>query len=66
MIMANLIEAERGFFTEANHIINFFVNIKNNTFNLKKSYIITNTKYDTSHYIKGRAILNMSVEEVFI
>ena len=65
MTMANLVEAERGFFTEANHIMNFFVNVKNNAFNLKQSYVITNTKYDASLYIKGRAILNMSVDEIF-
>ena len=65
MTMANLKEAETGFFTEANHIMNFFVNIKNNAFNLKKSYVIANIKYDASHYIKERAVLNMSVEEIF-
>ena len=65
MTMANLIETETGFFTEANHIMNFFVNIKNNAFNLKKSYVIAKTKYDASVYIKGRDILNMSIEEKF-
>ena len=45
--------------------MNFFTNIKNNAYNLKKSYVTVNTKYDASIYIKGRAILNMSVEEIF-
>ena len=65
MAMVNIVEAERGFYNEANHILNFFNNIRNNAFNIKKNYVTTNTKYDASLYIKGRAILNMSVEEIF-
>ena len=65
MTMVNLVEAERGFYNEANHIMNFFTNIRNNAFNIKKSYVQTNTKYDASLSIKGRPILNMSVEEIF-
>ena len=65
MTMVNLVEAERSFYNEANHIMNFFTNIRNNAFNIKKSYVTTNTKYDASLYIKGRTILNMSVEEIF-
>jgi len=65
MAMVNLVEAERGFYNEANHILNFFTNIRNNAFNIKKTYVTTNTQYDASLYIKGRAILNMSVEEIF-
>ena len=38
MTMVSFIEAERSFFNEANHIMNFFNNIRNQAFNLKKSY----------------------------
>ena len=65
MAMVGLVEAERGFFNEANHIMNFFVNIRNNALNMKKIPINNNSKYDASLYIKGRTILNMSVEEIF-
>ena len=65
MAMVGLIEAERGFFNEANHIMNFFVNIRNNAINMKKNYINNNTKYDASLYIKGKNMINMSVEEIF-
>ena len=65
MTMVSLVEAERSFYNEANHILNFFNNIRNNAFNLKKSYITQNTNYDASMYLRGRTILNMSVEEIF-
>ena len=65
MTMVSLVEAERNFYNEANHILNFFSNIRNNAFNLKKSYISLNTNYDASLYLRGRTIINMSVEEIF-
>jgi len=65
MTMVSLIEAERNFYNEANHIMNFFANIRNNSFNLKKSFRFINTNYDASVYLKGRTILTMSVEEIF-
>ena len=65
MTMVSLIEAERNFYNEANHIMNFFANIRNNSFNLKKSFRLIHTNYDASVYLKGRTILTMSVEEIF-
>ena len=65
MTMVSLIEAERNFYNEANHIMNFFANIRNNSFNLKKSFRFIHTNYDASVYLKGRTILTMSVEEIF-
>ena len=65
LAMVGLVEAERNFFNEANHIMNFFVNIRNNALNMKKNNINNETKYDASLYIKGKAIINMSVEEIF-
>ena len=65
MTMVSFIEAERTFYNEANHIMNFFNNIRNHAYNLKKSYGKVNTNYDASLYLRGRTILNMSVEEIF-
>ena len=65
MTMVSFIEAERAFYNEANHIMNFFNNIRNHAFNLKKSYAKVNTNYDASLYIRGRTILNMTVEQIF-
>ena len=65
MTMVSLVEAERNFYNEANHIFLFFNNIRNNALNLKKSFISLNTNYDASLYLRGRTILNMSVQEIF-
>ena len=65
MAMVGFVEAERAFYNEASHIINFFTNIRNNAINLKKTLITTNTKYDAAAYLKGRALLNMSLQEFF-
>ena len=63
--MVSFIEAERSFYNEASHIMNFFSNIRNNSIGLKKTLIPMNTKYDASNFIKGRPILNLSAEEIF-
>ena len=63
--MVNLIEAERSFYNEANHIMNFFTNIRNNSLGLRKTLIVSNTKYDAGLFIKGTPILNMSVGDIF-
>ena len=63
--MVELIEAERNFYNEASHIMNFFSNIRNNTMGLKKTLIVSNAKYDASNFTKGVVILNMSAEEIF-
>ena len=65
MAMVGLVEAERTFYNEASHIINFFSNARNNAIDLKKKLITLNTKYDASTFIKGRVLLNMSLEEFF-
>ena len=65
MAMVGFVEAERTFYNEASHIINFFTNIRNNAINLKKTLIVTNTKYDAAVYLKGRVLLNMSLQEFF-
>ena len=65
MTMVSFIEAERFFYNEANHIMNFFDNIRNQAFNLKKSYGKVNINCDASLYIRGRTIINISVEEIF-
>jgi len=65
MTMVGLIEAEITFFNEASHIMNFFTNVRSNSIGLKKTLIPLNTKYDAFNYIKGKFILNMSVEEIF-
>ena len=63
--MINLIEAERAFYNEANHIMNFFTNIRNNSMGLKQTLIVTNSKYDAGYFIKGTPLFNMSVEDLF-
>ena len=63
--MVNFVEAERNFYNEASHIMNFFTNVRNNAMTLKKTLIVTNSKYDASNFIKGRIILSMSAEEIF-
>ncbi len=63
--MVSFVEAERSYYNEASHIMNFFSNVRNNAMALKKTLITTNTKYDASNFIKGRVILNMSAEEIF-
>ena len=63
--MVCFIEAERSFYNEASHIMNFFTNIRNNSIGLKKTLIPLNTKYDASYFIKGRTIINLSAEEIF-
>jgi len=65
MAMVGFVEAERTFYNEASHIINFFTNVRNNAINLKKTLITTNTKYDASAFLKGRVLLNMSLQEFF-
>ena len=65
MAMVSFVEAERAFYNEASHIINFFTNVRNNAMNLKKTLITKNTKYDASNFLKGRVIINMSAEEIF-
>ena len=63
--MVSFIEAERNFYNEASHIMNFFTNIRNNTMSLKKSLAINKTNYDASNYIKGRDIIRLSVDDIF-
>ena len=63
--MVSFVEAERSFYNEASHIMNFFSNVRNNAMALKKTLIFTNSKYEASNFIKGRVILNMSAEEIF-
>lgn len=63
--MVTFVEAERSFYNEANHIMNFFINVRNNAMGLKNTLIPLSTKYEASNFIKGRAIINMSAEEIF-
>ena len=65
MAMVSFVEAERAFYNEASHIMNFFSNVRNNALGLKKTLIPKNTKYDASNFLKGRVIINMSAEEIF-
>ena len=63
--MVTFVEAERSFYNEASHIMNFFINVRNNAMGLKKTLIPLSTKYEASNFIKGRGIINMSEEDIF-
>ena len=63
--MVSFVESERSFYNEASHIMNFFVNVRNNAMGLKKTLVPLSTKYEASNFIKGRGIINMSVDEIF-
>ena len=62
--IAEFLDMELTFFIEANQIFNYFRNIRNNVLTIKQSFRPPNRKYDASNYIRGKTLLNMSVEEM--
>ena len=58
--MVRFVEAEKTFYNEASHIMSEIMILI-----ALKTLITTNTKYDASIYLKGRALLNMSLQEFF-
>ena len=62
--IAEFLDMELTFFIEANQIFNYFRNIRNNVLTIKQSFRPPNRKYDASNYIRGKTLLNISVEEM--
>ena len=62
--IAEFLDIELTFFTEATNIFNYFKNIKNNVLAIKQSFKPRNTTYDAANFIRGKDLLNKSIQEL--
>jgi hypothetical protein len=62
--IAEFLDIELTFFTEATNIFNYFKNIKNNVLAIKQSFKPRNSTYDAANFIRGKDLLNKSIQEL--
>ena len=62
--IAEFLDIELTFFTEATNIFNYFKNIKNNVLAIKQSFKQRNITYDAANFIRGKDLLNKSIQEL--
>jgi len=62
--IAEFLDIELIFFNEARNIFNYFQNIKRNVLTIKQSFMPPQRNYDASNFIRGKALLNLNVEDL--
>lgn len=62
--LAEFIDNEKTFFFEAANIFSYFNNIKVNVLAIKQNYKPPVRNYDAGNYIRGKGLLNISVEDL--
>ena len=62
--IAEFLDIELIFFNEARNIFNYFQNIKRNVSTIKQSFMPPKRNYDASNFIRGKALLNLNVEDL--
>jgi hypothetical protein len=62
--LAEFLDIEKIFFFEAATIFSYFNNIKVNVLTIKQSYKPPVRNYDAGNYIRGKGLLNISVEDL--
>lgn len=62
--IAEFLYIELTFFYEAFNIFNYFRNIRNNVLTIKQTFKPPSRNYDASNYIRGKALLNLNVDDM--
>ena len=62
--VAEFLEIELNFYSEVALTFNYFRNIRRNVLAIKKSFHPPIRNYDASNFIRGKALLNLNIEEI--
>ena len=62
--IAEFLDIELIFFREAAVIFSYFQNIKRNVLTIKQSFSLPIRNYDASNFIRGKALLNINIEDL--
>ena len=62
--IAEFLDIELIFFREAATIFSYFQNIKRNVLTIKQSFSPPIRNYDASNFIRGKALLNINIEDL--
>ena len=62
--LVEFLDIEKTFFFEAATIFSYFNNIKVNVLSIKQNYKPPVRNYDACNYIRGKGLLNLSVEDL--